>query len=200
MKSAKLCYTIGLLLIAAALALTVFNLREDRQAGAAVQTVLTKFPEDSRPEALPSSEPSAEPAYQAAPLKPMPVREIDGREYVGKLEIPALSLTLPVLSSWSDENLKVAPCLYSGSIYQNNLILCGHNYTAHFGHLSQLQLGDAVIFTDMDGNAFPCTVEEILLLPEADAEEITTPQAALTLFTCDRSRANRITVRCTPAA
>ena len=58
----------------------------------------------------------------------MPTVEINGQECIGTLEIPSLGLKFPVISEWSDEKLKKAPCRYSGSAYLNNLIIAGHNY------------------------------------------------------------------------
>ena len=49
---------------------------------------------------------------------PMPEETIDGRSYIGVLEIPSLSLQLPVIGSWSYAELREAPCRYAGSAYQ----------------------------------------------------------------------------------
>ena len=47
----------------------------------------------------------------------MPETELDGEQYIGVLELPTLSLTLPVQSQWSYPALKVSPCRYAGSAY-----------------------------------------------------------------------------------
>ena len=78
------------------------------------------------------------------------MKTINGRDYIGVLSIPSLELELPVISQWDYPALKVAPCRYSGSLYQDNLIICAHNYASHFGKLKELQPGDIVLFTDMD--------------------------------------------------
>ena len=57
------------------------------------------------------------PEYLRNPEMEMPVEEIEGNGYIGLLEIPALGLSLPVMSEWSYPNLKLAPCRYSGSAY-----------------------------------------------------------------------------------
>ena len=51
---------------------------------------------------------------------------------IGILEIPALDLELPVISSWSYSSLRLAPCRYSGSAYKGDLVIAAHNYQSHF--------------------------------------------------------------------
>lgn len=126
----------------------------------------------------------------------MPVEVINGLEYVGKIEFPALELALPVLNTWSYDHLNIAPCCFTGSLYQKNMVICGHNFDSHFGRLRDLRLGDAVLFTDMDGSVFSLCVEEITVLPSTALHEMTESAWALTLFTCDLNRSNRVTVRC----
>ena len=91
--------------------------------------------------------------------------------------------------------MKTAPCRYSGSAYLNNLIICGHNYTSHFGTLKNLSEGDLATFTDMDGNVFTYKmVERETLLPTSiDAME--SGEWDLTLFTCTVGGQSRVTIR-----
>ena len=71
---------------------------------------------------------------------------------MGVLTIPVLDLELPVLTDWSYEKLKKAPCHYYGSCHEKDFVIAAHNYNAHFGRLSKLQAGDDVMFTDVSGN------------------------------------------------
>lgn len=59
-------------------------------------------------------------------------KTIDGIKYIGVLEVPELSLQLPVMSHWSLAGLKIAPGRYKGSVYKRNTISAGHNYRSHF--------------------------------------------------------------------
>lgn len=59
-------------------------------------------------------------------------KTIDGIKYIGVLEVPELSLQLPVMSHWSLAGLKIAPGRYKGSVYKRNTIIAGHNYRSHF--------------------------------------------------------------------
>lgn len=122
--------------------------------------------------------------------------EIGGNLYIGYLTIPDLELNLPIMSNWSYSQLNIAPCRYAGSLRGDDLVLMAHNYISHFGTISQLQLGDRVIFTDMDGIITQYeVVGKDLLDPEA-VEEMTSGDFDLTLFTCTYGGASRVTVYC----
>lgn len=126
----------------------------------------------------------------------MPVVDVDGHSFVGTLEIPSLELLLPVQSSWSQEDAKYAVCRYEGSMYDDDLIIAGHNYTEHFGKLSELTSGDVVIVTDMNGMSKYYEVTNIETLGAYDVEKMEAGDWDLTLFTCTLGGANRVTIRC----
>ncbi len=90
----------------------------------------------------------------------------------------------------------MAPCRYSGSVYLDNMVIAAHNYTHQFGLLQNLFGGEAVIFTDVDGNVFAYEVSQVETLASTDVQEIIDSSWDLTLFTCTLSGTNRITVRC----
>ena len=190
-KGKGLIFT-GLLLIAAALFLTGYNLfdqmRAQRSAAQAAAQLAERLPQTTQTDV---------PDYLLTPEMEMPVETIDGVDYVGVLRIPALALELPVISQWSYPLLKIAPCRYSGSAYQNNLVLCAHNYASHFGNLKNLHIGAAVTFTDMDGNLFSYQVAELETIPPQATEEMESGDWDLTLFTCTVGGQSRVTVRCT---
>lgn len=187
----------GLLLIAAALFLTCFNLWDERRATNSAGEALREL-EAVRPEEAEATEPGeAEiPAYLLDPGREMPAVEVDGGRYIGVLEVPSLGLELPVMETWSYPNLRVAPCRYSGSAYQDDMIVAAHNYKTHFGQLKELRPGDEVRFTDTEGNVFRYAVAELETLGKYDVEEMTSGDWDLTLFTCTYGGQSRVTVRC----
>lgn len=201
-RGGKTFVGIGLLLLAAALCLTVYHLWDDHRAAVLAEDVLERL----RPEIcveMPividiGEEDSREPEildYLLNPDMDMPVQSVFGDGYIGILEIPAIVLTLPVLDEWSYPNLKQAPCRYAGSAYLDDLVIAGHNYDSHFGRLWQLHIGDSIRFTDADGNLFCYEVTELeTILPAA--EELTSGSWDLTLFTCTLSGQYRVAVRC----
>lgn len=136
------------------------------------------------------------PDYVLNPNMRMPVKEKNGQAYIGVLEIPALNLTLPVISEWDYDRLKKAPCRYDGSAYLDNLVIAAHNYKTHFGNLKKLNAGDSVIFTDAVGNRFEYEVVLTETLMPRDVKEMKSGEFALSLFTCTVGGSYRVTVRC----
>lgn len=202
---------LGVLLLLGALLLVAFNLVQERGAQRSAATAVTALEEQLPTESAAPQEPAASepPASDPQPYAPpdpainpdmeMPVTSVEGIEYVGILQLPTLSLELPVASEWSYPVLRKAPARYSGSAYAQDLVICGHNYPSHFGSLSTLQPGDPVAFVDMEGNVFQYQVAEQELLEADDVEAMQEGDWALTLFTCTIGGKNRIVIRCEPA-
>ena len=196
----------GLLLLMAALSLTGYNVWTEHTAGIQADEVVNRLaeiiPEEihSAPSVSEISNPEIEyPYYVLNPDMDMPVEEIDGARYIGLLNIPRLSMELPIQSEWSYPNMKVSPCRYDGSVYLNNMVICGHNYNTHFGTLKDLEKGDSITFTDMDGNVFRYQVMVTEILQPTAVEEMISGDWDLTLFTCTIGGATRVTVRCNRA-
>ena len=190
-----LLITIGLLLIAAALFLVSYNLYDELRAEQAARQAVNKLEASTNQEPLASDERTVIPDYVLSPNMEMPVETINGIDFIGVLRIPALELELPIISEWNYPNLKTAPCRYSGSAYLNNLIICGHNYTSHFGTLKNLWEGDIATFTDIDGNVFIYKMVERETLNPTDIEGMESGNWDLTLFTCTVGGQSRVTIR-----
>lgn len=197
--------TLGVLFIAAAVVLTCYNLWDERQAeqnvSAAMEQVAKVIPEELKSveeqlKDVSSLEEVEIPDYILNPDMEIPKTKVDGQEYIGVVEIPALSLTLPVISECDDEKLKISPCRYMGSAYTNDLILSGHSYKTHFRYIRTLDIGNSVIFTDMDGNRFEYEVCGIEVIPETNVEQMEVGEWDLSLFTCTYDGNSRHTVRC----
>lgn len=181
----------GILLIVAAVSLVIYNMWDDKRAGAVTEKVCEKIDVlDIEPAPLKI------PDYILNPEMDMPAVEIDGYRYIGTVRIPSLNLKLPVMENWSYPRMKISPCRYTGSVYLNNMIICAHNYATHFGRLKNLVFGDKVIFKDMDGNTFNYEVKEIDTLEKMEIEKMQSGDWDLTLFTCTLGGRTRVTVRC----
>lgn len=185
----SLLISTGLLLIAAALLLTVYNLYDAHRAAQSVQEINEQL-------SFAPPEITVVPNYILNPEMEMPTEVIDGYSYIGVLQIPSCNLELPVLSTWSYPNLKIAPCRYKGSSYTNNLIIAAHNYHSHFGRLKDLLPGDSILFIDMDSNIFTYEVVETETLAPTAIAEMASGDWDLTLFTCTVGGSYRVTVRC----
>ncbi len=126
----------------------------------------------------------------------MTVVLLDGYEYIGILELPTLSLSLPILSDWDEHKLKLAPCRQEGAVDTDDLVIAGHNYRRHFQYLYKLQTGDTVRFTDMNGNTTTYTVSRIRTLDATDVDTALNSEHDLVLYTCTYSGKERTTVFC----
>ena len=180
----------GLLLLAAAFLLISYNLWEGQQAGDAAGKVLDELTQAMKQQS------ENIPDYLEHPEMEMPTLEVEGNQYIGTLEIPALGLTLPVMSQWSYPKLRIAPCRYAGSAYQEGFVIAAHNYSSHFGNLNQLSSGDRIYFTDVTGNRFSYQVAEVEELNPTALEEMVNEGWDLSLFTCTLSGQARVTVHC----
>lgn len=211
MKKGTILITIGLLLIAAALCLTGYNLWDDYRAKSASGDVMEQLeqlipqilevPEEAAqvftPPVLQNPDEIEYPDYLLNPHVTLPVETIMGIDYIGVLQIPRLGLKLPIINQFNMERLRVSPCRFTGSPYQNNFVICAHNYDCHFGRLKNLNMGDKLTFTDIDNNVFTYRVLELEILEPDDVEDmIDTVYWDMTLFTCTLGGASRVTVRC----
>lgn len=204
----KFFIRLGLLLIAAALLLTVYNLFDAQRADESVGDLLGKLKnflsvqeinENGQNAALEQEFDDGEieiPDYILNPNMDMPEQNIDGDDYIGVLKIPSLSLELPIISRWNDARLRTAPCRYIGSAYTDDMVIAGHNYDSHFGRLKTLDIGDEVSFVDMAGNEFVYRVVETEILQPTAIEEMQSGDWDLTLFTCTIGGRTRVSVRC----
>lgn len=178
--------TAGLLLIVAALGFLGYNLWDDHRATESVESIAAQLRVE-----IPEM-----PEYIPYPNAEMPVRTIDGVDYIGMLEIPSQGLELPIISEWSYSALQIAPCRYEGTAYRDSLIIAAHNYRSHFRPLNNLVAGDEVRFTDVDGNVFRYEVVLRETLEPTAIEEMKREEWDLTLFTCTLGGQYRVTVRC----
>lgn len=202
-KKGLVFIAIGLVFIAAAISLSVYNILEENAARESSRNTITAMEQlipsekDDRSEEIFENAAEAEiPDYVLNPDMDMPKINIDGTDYIGRLSIPSMNLELPVTDEWNYTLLRKSPCRYSGSVYKNDMVIAGHNYRSHFKGIESLPEGAVVIFTDTDGNEFSFAVAAIEVLPPTAVEEMTSGEWDLTLFTCNSTGNYRFAVRC----
>ncbi|MFI3255485.1 MAG: sortase [Eubacteriales bacterium] len=121
---------------------------------------------------------------------------INGDLYIGLLEIPSLDITLPIYMDMTAQNLTNAPCVYEGSLSENNLVIAGHNYRSHFWDLRYLEKGAQLSITNPNGRVYHYVVEEKELVHERDLS-VLEDRGDLMLFTCNYPDNNyRIVLQC----
>ena len=193
---------LGLSLLLSAAGLWVGNQWLDRRAGQESQAAAVRLVEQIRQNAEFTREIPAETETPPESSTALPEEDstqtpaLDSASYLGVLTIPRLERLLPVQSSWSPEQLKHSPCRYSGSLTQGELVIAAHNYKTHFGALSTLSRGDAIVFTDLEGGQTAYEVQEICTVAPSDIDSMVESGYDLSLFTCNYGGNARITVRC----
>ncbi len=174
----------GVLLLAAAAVLYVFNKKQDALAGQNAQILYEGFTNEVR--------------FVYSPEEDSEEYHIDlgGYLVLGSIEVREAGIELPVLDNWSYDLLKAAPCRYSGAVSTDDLIIMGHNYESHFKPLERVPLGAEVVFTDAGGRKHLYTVSKVETLDKKDVAELESGEWPLSLFTCNYSGQGRIVVRC----
>ena len=196
---------LGLLCLLAAAGFAAYNHWEERSGEQTARTMLQDvqiYMEYAAVETLAQTPQEGESAQELIAELDTPQMQtvmVDGGECIGILSIPVLEVELPVLTDWSYEKLKKAPCHYYGSCYESDFVIAAHNYSSHFGRLTQLQAGDLVIFTDVAGETHCYEVVLLETLPPTATEEMITSGFDLSLYTCTPGGSNRVTVRCNSA-
>ena len=188
----------------AAVLLLVYNLWDGHRARESEEAILAEYLQENKkasesPDDSDKEDEQNIPDYLLNPDMDMPeytLKSLGDVACIGILEIPALDLELPVISSWSYSSLRLAPCRYSGSAYKGDLVIAAHNYQSHFGGLRTLPKGSEVFFTDAVGNRFSYYVAVTEALTPWSVDDMTSGEWPLTLFTCTLDSQNRVTVRC----
>ena len=141
-KIGKLFICLGTICLLCAVGLIVYNSFEEKKSEQYASSLLETLKEKMNDESDLNGD------------SEMKLIEIDGYDSIGILSIPSLGLEFPVLTDWSYEKLKKAPCLYFGSYYDENFVIAAHNFQSHFGRLKELQERDLITFQDNNGNIY----------------------------------------------
>ncbi len=181
----------GGVFVLAAVVLTVYNVHLENTAKKFSSEILSLMNEEDI-----SINQNNLPDYFVNPDMDIPIKNIDGKDFVGTISIPAIDMNLPVMAECNSDSLKVSPCVFKGTPYKNDLIIAGHDYKTHFGPIDDLVQGDIITFKDMDGNVFDYEVMYTEIIDEKDIEAMNNGEWDLTLFTCTYSGTTRVTVRC----
>lgn len=200
-KLGTLLIALGVLALLGAAGLFGYNQWDNARAEKAADTVLTQLEETiEKPKTILPGETAAASSETTEEEPEMPVTFIDGYDYIGYLSIPSIGLALPVMQQWSYPGLKIAPGRYSGSLYNDDLVVAGHNYARHFSPIKHLAVGTEVLFVDMDGTTWHYEVSATEVLQPTQIEQMTTKTSAdswdLTLFTCTTGGQARYALRC----
>lgn len=169
---------------------------------AAVKIPVTDYDEPEGEDVIPlaaAPEPAEPAPEQAAPDS----GEIAG---IGILTIPRIDAKLPVTAGVTEEQLKVSEGWVTQTAPiggEGNAVIAGHRsytYGRHFNRLGELEAGDEIRYTTLDGEDMTFLVSEILTNEPGDPATFAAPPegtAQLTLYTCTpiREATHRLLVR-----
>lgn len=110
----------------------------------------------------------------------MSALSLDGTDFIGIIEMPRYSSTLPVCGKWGKNNKY--PCRLGGSIYAGTLQIGSTSQKGQYDFYREITVGDAVYLTDMEGNRYSLEVTDIRYANHADQSTLTRETATLTLF------------------
>ena len=191
-KLGTACMVVGILLMISALALFIYNHAQANRAKQYSADAVSLLKEEIADGETQSTDSKSD----ASAKKQMREVEIDGYNYVGYLSIPSINLELPVMSQWDYQRLQIAPCRYSGTVTEKNMVVIAHNYYSHFGTLDQLETDDEVRFTDVNGDITAYKVTYIDVVPPTSEKEVVAGDSALALVTCTYGGKTRFVVYC----
>lgn len=124
----------------------------------------------------------------------------DGTIYytIGVINIPSINVNYPILSTYTDELLKIAPCRFHGPNPNEvgNVCIAGHNYknSKFFSKVPNLQLGDKIEITDLSGRMLTYTVYDKFIVNPDELEctsQLTNGNKEITLITCTNDNKQR---------
>ena len=199
-RSSKTLITVGTVLILAAASLTLYNVWDAYRAGKAAQAI-----EEELTAAIDHNETKAENTVTESKEREMDVVTLDGVDYIGTITIPVAGLVLPVQYNYTFDALRNSPCRYYGSYMTNDLVICAHNSSKHFGPIRWLEAGDDIYLRTVDGAEIHYTVKGLETLQPEEVDRMTSTKDEtlgswdLTLFTCYIGGQTRCAVRCARA-
>ena len=206
----KILVIAGIVLMAGALLLTAYNRFDAWMSGldaAYIEELLRADIEKQRAELEEARQAAAITDVSAVSIEEsdaeetseMPVITIAGYDCIGILAIEDYDLTLPVISDWDYEHLQKAPCRYAGSYYSGDLVICGHNYSTHFGKLKQIPVGARISLLASDGAMYTYEVSNVEQVGPTEIDKMINNEDGdwdLTLFTCTTGGRARCAIRC----
>ena len=121
---------------------------------------------------------------------------------IGSVSIEKLNINYPILSTCSEETLKIAPCRFAGGMPNEigNLCIAGHNYAngSFFAKISSLNLNDEIFIYDIYGNSLSYMVYDKYETSNNDiscTSQDTNNKRVITLMTCNSLNDTRIIVK-----
>lgn len=121
---------------------------------------------------------------------------------IGKIVIDKINLNYSILSSCSEELLKISPCRLCGPDPNQigNLCIAAHNYDngKFFSNINKLSIGDVIYIYDLNNNYLKYSVYdkfEVDINNTSVLNQDTKNKKELTLITCNNKKKNRFILK-----
>lgn len=121
---------------------------------------------------------------------------------IGKITIDKINLNYSILSTCSEELLKIAPCRLCGPEPNQigNLCIAGHNYDNEnfFSNITKLSIGDIICIYDLNNNCLNYSIYDKFEVETTDTSVLnqdTNNKKELTLITCNNKKKNRFILK-----
>ena len=121
--------------------------------------------------------------------------------YFGRIICEKIGLDYYIYNKYSESNLRVLPCKFSGENLNENGNICiiGHNYfdNRFFSNLKKLENKDIIILKDTEENIYKYSVYKKYEINEADTKKVIEPltEKEITLCTCTFNKNKRLIIR-----
>lgn len=177
--------TIGAILVIASIGLLVYSMRgyeiDTNNAIVQIEKLLPKITQS---------------VPQEKGNNTMSSMEIDGESYVALLEMDMYKFKMPVRSVWDEKAVEAVPCRYSGSLYNNTLVIAATDAEGQMDFVNSVNTGDRLTVTDMRGEQFSYKVVKVENSNTATAEELNTDEFDLTIFVEYSGPTDYLFIRC----
>ena len=128
--------------------------------------------------------------------------QYEGYDIEGILEIPKIDIKYPILSTTTEETMKLSVTKFWGPAVNEigNYTIAGHNNKdgTMFSKTKQLEIGDIIKLTDLRNNTIDYEIFKIYSVDPNDISIITSvnPQdREVTLITCTNGNKNRLIIK-----
>lgn len=177
--------TVGAILVVASIGLLVYSMRgyeiDTNNAIVQIEKLLPKITQS---------------VPQEKGNNAMSSMEIDGESYVALLEMDMYKFKMPVRSVWDEKAVEAVPCRYSGSVYNNTLVIAATDAEGQMDFVNSVNTGDRLTVTDMRGEQFSYKVVKVENSNTATAEELNTDEFDLTIFVEYSGPTDYLFIRC----
>jgi len=187
-KTTLILLIVGIVLIVAAIAVVVFSELSAGKAESDCKALVAKLRE-----LMPEN-------YAGQPDDrvnlSMPMVEVDGKNYVGIVQLPKYDRELPVSAQWDANAVTATPCRYTGSIYDGTLIIGGSDNDGQFDFMKLITMGDEISVTDMTGGKYRYTVTWVENSKDVSTQALSGGDDALVIFARNTYSLDNTIVRC----